>query len=441
MTWQATAEARRPALEAAWQRFAPLIDEEIGIIREVSDAPPLAGEPAFPGAGARLSRIDRLYGLTGFDEAAGATSLDPLEARIKACGEAIERYCGFLCFPDELVYTTAAELGPGALDPRRWPRCTEKEYLSRRNPLHPPDSNRSYHWVTGRSLTGGHSVWLPALHTYLTYDPADPAELTILPHSTGLAAGDSPAAAAFSAACEVLERDAVAVTWFKGLPAPKLHLEPSPWPEVAERLRRIRVAGLRAEAYALLPEEPPAKIFVLLWDRPGGPLPVMTGAGVALDSGRAIAKALDEAVQCRQTALQELILAPRPPRRARRPAEVVHLEDHLTFYLEPDHLEAFAFLTEQTETADPEALPRLEPTGSGAEAALTALVGALAERDRELLVADLTRRDVAAAGLHVVRAMIPGLVPLAHGHAMRFLGMERWQGLPGSIRPWPHPFG
>jgi ribosomal protein S12 methylthiotransferase accessory factor len=424
------------SLAAIAARYGRLVDPRVGVISTVEETPRIPGEPDLSMMGARLAQIDRLFPIFAFSAEAGGTSLDRLEAQVRACGEAVERYCGFIYSPDPARYCCHAELPGRGLPPEAWPRCTDDEYALPQNPLAPPEARRRYQWVEGWSLCTRAPIFVPALQVYLSYLPTDPDELVIFPHSTGLAAGDSAETATLSGLCEVLERDAFILTWCKQLDAPLLSVSGDAWPEVAERQRRVARCGLELRIHALLPEEPPAKILALIFDRPGGPAPVSCGMGVSVDPRRAVAKAIDEAVQSRRAALISIVGEQMPIPAG--PADVQSLEDHVAFYLRPERLEAFEFLRRASLLAAEE-LPPLRHQRPAE--ALDDLVRHLDDQGYEVLRVDVTTPEIAEAGFQVVRVIVPGLIPLAHGHSMRFLACPRWQAYPGPVTPFPHPFG
>ena len=79
-------------------------------------------------------------------------------------------------------------------------------------------------------------------------------------------------------------------------------------------------------------------------------------------------------------------------------------------------------------------------------------VSALASKGFDVLVVDLTTREVAELGFRVARVLIPGLQPLHGDHRFRFLGGKRLYQVPRilgyteedateqQLWPWPHPF-
>jgi ribosomal protein S12 methylthiotransferase accessory factor len=424
------------SLEAVADRYGALVDPRVGVISGLEETPHIPGEPRLHMVRAQLARVDRLYPICGFSPIAGGTSLDLTTAKVRACGEAVERYCGFLYSPDPELYLRHAELPGRGIAPDEWPRCSPAEYALAGNPLTPPDPRHRYQWVLGWSLLQQEPIFVPAVQTYLNYLPPGPEEMVMFPHSTGLAAGDSLESATLSGLCEVLERDAFMLTWCKQLPAPPLTVPVAAWPEVTERQRRVASCELQLELHALLPEHAPAKILALIRDRSGGPAPISCGLGVAGEARRAVAKAIDEAVQSRRAQVVAILNAEMPIPDA--PEAVRSLEDHVAFYRKPERLAAFQFLR-RTRPVPADELPAL--AGETPAAALGCLVRQLGEQGYEVNRVAITTPDIAAAGFHVVRVIVPGLVPLAHGHSMRFLACPRWQAFPGVITPFPHPFG
>lgn len=424
----------RPGLRSVAAQMEQLVDPVIGIIAAVHAEPQMPGEPAFTQVTARLADITRLFPVAGFSPMAAGTALDPQEAWVRACGEALERYAGFIAAPGP--YAPASALPIRSLPPDQWPACSAEEY--KRNGLAAPDPGRPYHWLRGWSVTSREHIFLPAMHVLLGYWPDHPAELVSLPHSTGLAAGGTLESATLSGLCEVLERDAFLLTWSKRLPAPRLQL--SSWadqPELSERINRVRRAGLDLRLHALLPETPPVKMLALIYDREDGLAPVATGLGASTSPYRAAAKAIDEAVQSRRSMLESRVSGEELP-IPDAPDAVQSLPDHLAYYLKPERLEAFRFLDGQPEVT-PGELPSLADKEDAP--ALQELVNQLEVQGYEVLRADLTGPDLAEAGFRVVRVMVPGTLPLAHGHWTRFLASPRWNRFPGEISPWPHPFG
>jgi ribosomal protein S12 methylthiotransferase accessory factor len=77
----------------------------------------------------------------------------------------------------------------------------------------------------------------------------------------------------------------------------------------------------------------------------------------------------------------------------------------------------------------------------------------LREAGKEVVVVDITTPDIRDVGLHVVRVLIPGLVPLHGNHSFQYLGAPRLHEIPyimgwdkqgwtpeAGLNRMPHPF-
>ena len=106
--------------------------------------------------------------------------------------------------------------------------------------------------------------------------------------------------------------------------------------------------------------------------------------------------------------------------------DVRRLEDHARAYEHPAWLEHAAFLwSSQVRSEGHRALDATDDVPHQ----LRTLLERLAAFGHELIGVDMTGADVAAQGVHVVRALIPGLQPLAFGPGPR-LGGRRWWEAP-----------
>ena len=94
-------------------------------------------------------------------------------------------------------------------------------------------------WIDGVELPGGEPVALPASLVYLAFPPPRPEDFFAPATSNGLAAGPTSSAAVLGGLCELIERDALMITWMNRLPATEI--------ELAER----RPAGALRRHYAL----------------------------------------------------------------------------------------------------------------------------------------------------------------------------------------------
>ncbi|HXM58272.1 MAG TPA: TOMM precursor leader peptide-binding protein [Candidatus Dormibacteraeota bacterium] len=432
--------SRAAGLRAVGDRVERLaVGRRAGVIRSVVSAPDEAL------AGLRLGRAwvsthDHLRGRTTSGEWAAGAAETAEEARAVAMLEALERYAATRPRGRRLEQASGARLGDRAIDPRRLILHGDDQYGRRGFRWAPYDPEAVRRWAWAYSVGGDRQVAVPAdlVFHQLSRASADggpgvrPLAYTT---SNGSAIGSSVAEAAFHGLLEVLERDAFLVAWYRGRPLTRLRLE------TAEDPRIGRLCGtLRAEGYEIialdvsLPELRIPSVWATVVNTAGSGLKTLSGACAHPDPEQAVLGALREAAG-------HLPLMRRLYERDRGRAEAM-LADPTTVRTPADHALVFG-CAEAFDEIEPLVGPRsAQPLrahfGRGAEPGLDALCSRLTSRGQDVLFVDLTPADVAALGLRVVRALVPGALPITFGH-----GRERLEGTDrvpaGSARRWLHP--
>jgi ribosomal protein S12 methylthiotransferase accessory factor len=378
----------------------------------------------------------------------GSEHWDRDAAEAAAIGEAVERYSGSYVPEERLVVASADELGPDAVDPRRFALFSAGQYGAPGFPFRPFERDTVVSWVEGFRLPGGERAYLPAQLVYMPWRREAPDEIRI-GHATssGLACGATLEEAVLGGLLELVERDAFMLAWHDRLSLPLLD-----WSGDAELTRIDRryfaPSGLEHAAVDLgVFLGVPTVLGVV--HGPAGRLGAL-GVGAASAPTVAVAwrKALAEAFSVqrwvRDVALEE-------PERIGRPAsEIRTFDGHTLYYAAEDCAARAAFLDASAERRDVGEIAPLE--GDDVLALIEAVAGRLAEHGLSAYAVDVTSPDVAAAGLRVVHAVAPELCPLDVVEGARFLGGSRlyeaaWQAglLPrplteADLNPDPHPF-
>jgi ribosomal protein S12 methylthiotransferase accessory factor len=202
------------------------------------------------------------------------------------------------------------------------------------------------------------------------------------------------------------------------------------WPTPGGELRFDRAI----ESYELYSLPSPAQVPVVLAAAYGaeGQPPVAVGAAADPDPVRAARRALVEARQTFDWATRMVAAGTPVPAD---PAALDDLAEHVAYYLDPARLAAFDFLRAAPVGPAPDLgapAPRQDPEQECRE-----LVARLAAAGLASFAVDVTSADVRAAGLWVVRAIVPGLYPLIVGrHAPDHPRLPREAVLARD----PHPF-
>ncbi|CCF12861.1 ycaO-like family protein [Brevibacillus laterosporus GI-9] len=216
------------------QVLEKLVQPMVGLISRVDHLPISPGEPEFPihlsslgDISHSLTQIKRAtqgrYISGGMDGAGGST--DVAESRIRSMAEGLERYSSCTYDERQFIWATADELGDDALDLRKVPVCSDAELRHPKCGVINPVTDAPIRWVKGISLLDQREVWVPAIMTYLHLSTESMGERFWLPISTGCATHESIEEALISAICEVIERDAISLTWLQQLSLPHIEFD------------------------------------------------------------------------------------------------------------------------------------------------------------------------------------------------------------------------
>lgn len=404
-----------------------LVDPRVGLITGVvRDHAPAGTMRSCVGYTARVADTRQIGPFSADRETSGAAFCDEDAARRAAVGEAVERYCGNVP-PKQVRHASSARLraaGRRTVDPVELALFSDRQYRSPGFPFVPLTPHLDVDWVSGDDLADGAETLVPASLVHLNHAVDQGQRPTNVQPYAGIAAGTSVASATRAALEELLERDAVTLWWLSGAPAMAV-VVPSGC-ALAHDLADPDAAGLDITLVRIPSTFGVPVLGAYLVD----PQRDVVALGTACRSTATAAarKAVTEAVGSYRLSLR--LLDPswefwravedgrieadpyRPLRGDRRYRDsyrsdwrdVHDLSMHLQIYLDPrmqhEHLGRLAKPAGEVRLAD---LPEL-PAES-----VTVYQELLHARGFRPVIVDLTTRDVAAAGMHVVRAVVPGL--------------------------------
>ncbi|MDP5210778.1 YcaO-like family protein [Microbulbifer sp. 2205BS26-8] len=412
----------------------------------------LVGEHTAPDFEIAVSNLDNLThifphvslpnGLDAFNEPLGGAGadVDPELAWLRAVMEGGERYANMAYREEDFVFASARELGELALDLDTLPRCSEKEYADPKCPYVPADKHAAIRWTRGYSLTGRCERMVPSVMAHLYLKPA-PKERFWQEISTGCAAHVRLEAALVSAICEVIERDAIAMTWLAKLPLPRIEMsEPLPV-ELVDNHRVLRNGLVQQHFFDATTDVGIPTIYaVQLLD--GHPqVAQYVNCAVGFNAAEACAKIIREAAPARAV-LSNVKDVPDNVEDFRSLYDGAH---HLG---KPEWRHAFNFLLE---TPNRKSLSDIQVDAPADEQGqLRFLLDRLKAMGMEVVAVDLTTDELRELGIWVVRVVIPGLMPMSSVQRGRFLGHPRLYEYPRhagygalteeTINPIPQPF-
>ena len=392
----------------------------------------------------------RLYPWTNSRVCGGSSFNGAAEARRASIGEAVERYSGNMIDLSRLRQSTFRALaneGRRAVDPAQLVLYSESQYATPGFPFEPFTADSTTYWVDGHQYGSGETVWLPASLSYVNWlagplrgEPAHHAH-----HYAGIAAGSSVDAAILGGIEEVIERDITMVWWLNAQPLPAVDVAGTALaPLVAE-------SGAKGQDLRFIPlpnEFGIPVVAAVLWQRDEGFLNL--GFGCRPDPIAAAFKAATEAFTLQEGSRDldnlnglyrrgsiEAVVSDRflKPWRADRG----YLDD-----FHPQFRDVNALLCQQQLFLDPRAQEAVRPwldtapvghildVASPPEYSVACYEDLLGRNGLVVLFADLTTRDVALAGVSVVRVLVPGLVGNFPA-AFPLLGRRRIQSAPVQL--------
>jgi ribosomal protein S12 methylthiotransferase accessory factor len=424
------------------EQLAPLVSPYTGIVRSVVEHMHAPDDARLVNVGCVLAEGDPVIG-TGTVDVCGGAHYERGAATAAAICEAAERYSGSY-WPDGLPKLPAAALDH-AVDPTAFALFHERQYELPEFPFRPFTAATELRWVEGWEVPSAGPAFLPAQLVYLTPAPPD-EERVAYPTSSGMAAGRTLADATIGALLELIERDAMMITWYDRLSLPLLTWDDSP--ELMARDRRFFApSGLRYAAVDLACFFGIPAVLGVVHGPDGEPGALGVGAACAPTVEEAWRKALAEAFSVRRWART---LALERSDRPRGGGDIRSFDDHLLAYVDHERSAAAAFLDASPERRSVSDVRPLE--GADSEERLVAVASRLRDRGIGAYAADVTAPDVRTTGLRVVRALAPGLCALDVLDAARYLGGTRLYhaafelGLVGAplsvsdINRDPHPY-
>jgi ribosomal protein S12 methylthiotransferase accessory factor len=425
-----------------------LVDDRVGVVRHVEIVPREAGAPDFFHVAAKAANTRAFSRQSNFANAGGASS-DQRMAVAKAVGEAVERYCAALYEVEECPLS-AWEAAPfPAVGPDEFALHNAAQYAQPGFPWVPFDRATPVRWTLGVDAATGKTWYVPAAMVFMPYHFYQGSGDTPIgqPISTGLACHVGWARAAVAGICEVIERDAFTLTWQARMARPRLRVETlsDASYDLVERFERtgstVTLLDVTTDVGV------PTILSVLESAAPLAPALVFAAA-TDLDPERAVRKSLEELAHTRRYSQQ---VKSRLPRLVPDPGHgnVVNQVDHLNFWCDHANRHHADFIFASRARVELDGLVNRASEDPARE--LTTLVERVQATGHRVIVCDLTTPDVAALGLSVVRAVIPGFHPLFMGYQLRALGGQRlWSvpqclGAPGITpdegdNPAPHPY-
>lgn len=366
-----------------------------------------------------------------WESAAGGIGTTEEEAKLAAIGEAIERYCATLIKVP--LKTKQSISGSRVVEAKQWCLFTDEQICSPVFPFNNIYSDTCM-YTNAYDFQSNQELWIPHPLVVLRDDYQ-----TGVPTSSGLAAGPSAFHALLRAIQELIERDALMITWLHSVPATAIAVP-------AEYTDKVKYLGGEMWAFDLTPAY--------------SPFPVIAVAGGIQKRGK---WRYSLGVACRETweaALdkaylewnQGVLFAGIYEKHVDTstiddPFTLKSFDEHAIYYtLHPEQWHDLPMFKDKDHTYE----VSVKGKPMSAEKALQNVKAAFAKHDIRLYYRDLTTIDAEQLGIRVVRATSPDLAAIFAHQEWPLLG--NLNDKLHSRYPWastklefpnlmPHPLG
>lgn len=391
--------------------------------------------------------------ISGGDEGTAGRTQAYSDSELTAILEGLERHCGLEPRGKRtVVHDCYRNVEEHALNPLEVGVHTDEQYAMPGFPFEKFDPDRRIEWVWGYSLIEERPILVPELLSY--YSLGCGSSGFVYETSNGCALGGSREEAVFYGIMEVVERDSFLMTWYAELGLPRLDPFTAEDEELQLMIERMRaVAGYDLFLYNSTMEHGIPSVFAMAKNRKDTGLNLILAAGAHLDPVRAAKSAiqelagmmlnLDEKLEKNRANYEKMLYDD---------SLVRQMDDHGMLYGLPQAEERFSFLQDRPLKSFQEEF-KWNSHHADLTDDLKDILGKFRSRNLDVIVVDQTAPELKKNGLHCVKVLIPGMLPMTFGHHhTRLTGLERVLNVPAELgyrdRPLtfdelnqkPHPF-
>lgn len=441
----ATRGQRSADLAQLANRLRPSVDDaRLGLVRHPfrPDAPLLQSvsiAPLYP------------FATPSFTESGYGRSGDPVRDGDIALFEAIERFAAMKPRgAAKVVQACYASLGHSALDPGQLIPHVDAAFALGRMQRYSPDTK--YNWVSAYSTQQQRQVLIPEQLAYYGQFGEEPRGGRFVHEtSSGTAIGGSIAEAMLYGLMEAVERDAFLVSWYGHRRCPIIVPSSVAGGALDPMLARLAAHGLELVIQSVAVDLP-VHVFVVRVLNRSAPQDraYYIAAGAHLDPLDGLNSAINEVVSMVRSYPADYARAQADRGRylLDRPDEVRTMADHECLCWPGEAIERFGLVSGDLPISWDAYLANTQGVWGNATS-LATLIEAIARQGGDVVFADLGYQELSSAGVHCVKAICPGLLPITFGHQNRRIdwarvarysdiALERLQS-PALLRPHTFP--
>ncbi len=371
----------------------------------------------------------------------------------KAIGELLERYMGTIFKFEKLQRATPQKLRESNqtfLNPKSLNGYTE--WQKARNKTLQYDDATPFYWAEAVNLTNANRKTLvPAQLLFWVFNAGNRVEPTLMPLTTNGGAGHfSREEALLAALREYVQRDAFLIYWLNTLSPKRIQIQESTEPQVTELLSYLKHFNITAYFLDITSDLPvPTCACVLIHDE-NGEDPYMTlGAGNGATALDAILSSYNEAIAA-QSAFDGWVNTPKVDLASYIPFARTDIDrdGRIALWRGKEWYEKIRFFLSGDPEPYSEFASKFTPYASPKEE-LAFLIDHFKARGAgyEIYAHYFEHNVLRSLGYHVVKLVIPKLIPMYLNEHLVTLEAERLRAVPkvlGYVAPepniYPHPF-
>ena len=161
----------------------------------------------------------------------GGKGFDTSSSFLSNLGESVERMSGtFAFFKKDLEvyagsYNSLQQAGQNAIAPEALPLFADEQYASPNFFFQPFTHDTEFNWIKGRRLISEEDIWIPLQLALLFYIPSIEEARIGYSSSSGMASHIDEALAIIAGVTEVVERDALMLSWYANIPLRRVEVD------------------------------------------------------------------------------------------------------------------------------------------------------------------------------------------------------------------------
>ncbi|QGQ45304.1 TOMM precursor leader peptide-binding protein [Metabacillus sediminilitoris] len=375
-------------------------------------------------------------------------------SELTAILEGLERACGMTPRGKRTVVKDSyRNLKDQALNPITVGVHAKEQYARADFPFEQFHPDKKMNWVWGYSFLQERPILVPEL---LSYYSLGCGQGFVYETSNGCALGGSLEEAIFYGILEVVERDSFLMTWYAELPLPRLDPYSANDKELELMIDRVRaVAGYDLYFCNATMENRIPSVWAIAKNRKEKGLNIICAAGSHLDPVRAVKSSVHELAAMMLTLDEKLETNKDEFMRMLHDSSLVtKMDDHGMLYGLPQAEERLQFLLDNNRplrTFDEEF--KWKSKHEDLTDDLQDILQEFRRLNLDVIVVDQSTSETKRNGLHCVKVLIPGMLPMTFGHHLtRVTGLERVLRVPmelgytkqpltmEQLNRHPHPF-